>query len=568
MTAVRRLHALPGTPARVLAGGGPIKPAMQWIPSPNRNNRPGGSGDIDTIVLHHTGGGTLESNVAWMNNPASKVSAHYTIDKDGRIVHSVKDGDRAWHAGVSRFQGREDVNDFSIGIEIVNKGDHVDPYPPEQMEAVARLVAWLMTTHGISYERVTGHKDVALPKGRKIDPSANFDWQDLRNRVERHLGPSVSAPPAPAMPVDSAPPASPRPSAPPRQEGTVTIRRGDTLWRLAETHLGDARRWREIYEANRDRLQDPNLLVPGQILRLPSAAAHPTPAPLPVPAPLPAPAPGPAPAPLPAPGPGPAPAPGTPGTVLPVNPPAAALPGRTYMPPVQHIVPPVQANPTPVPLPTPAPAPTPVPNPAPAPRPPAPVPAPGQGVDRVGWAVRSGAPLLGGLVAGGSGLGWGGSGTRLGAGAGLSGNLGGTALFAGIGAVVTNFLDWRAGKVTGRQALLGAAVDTAAYTGITTASSWLGGALGSVLPGLGTAMGAAAGMAIGVGLSWLYERFLRPTARGLAQTVAARAEQAIVPRPAAAASAGVVPGTAQQTTLAGATSPSRQDVSHLIPVAN
>ncbi|MEB3237473.1 MAG: N-acetylmuramoyl-L-alanine amidase [Candidatus Sericytochromatia bacterium] len=558
MTAIRRLNTPQGASPRVQAGGGPAKPAMRWIPSVNHNARPGGPGDLDTIVLHHTGGGSLESNIAWMNNPASKVSAHYTVGKDGRIVNSVRDQDRAWHAGVSRYQGRDDVNDFSVGIEIVNKGDHVDPYPPEQMEAVAHLVAWLMTTHGISFERVTGHRDVALPRGRKVDPSNNFDWQDLKNRVQRHLGnnpTSPGGPPAspPAAPVDQAP--APRPApAPARPDGTITVRKGDTLWHLAQVHLGDAHRWRELYEANRDRLKDPNLILPGQVLRLPGATATPTPSPAPAPG-QPAPA-----QPAPVPGqPAPVqPAPG--GTILPVHPPAAPMPGRPYVPPVREIAPPPPAQPPQQAQPQPAPSPNPLPSPAPAPQP-----TPGTGVDRLGWALRGGTPLAGGLLSGGLGQNWGGAGTRLGSGLRVPGGLMGSALLAGLGATLSNVLDWRAGRISGRQALVGTAVDTAAYTGIAAASTWIGGLAGSILPGLGTVIGMAVGTVAGVGLSWLYEKFVRSRGVAMAGSATQGIGNDLVPRPA---TVGIIPSTGTVSTTAAPAAPRPSfDSSSLIPQA-
>ena len=170
----------------------PGKPPMQWLPSANHDARPGGPRDIDAIVLHHTGGGTLESNVAWLASPESRLSAHYVIGKDGTVVHAVRDEDRAWHAGVSRLGDRDRVNDFSIGIEIVNDGDNVDPYPPAQMEALARLVAWLVQAHGIGLDRIIGHRYVALPEGRKVDPSDNFDREGLDARIREILGPTPS----------------------------------------------------------------------------------------------------------------------------------------------------------------------------------------------------------------------------------------------------------------------------------------------------------------------------------------------------------------------------------------
>jgi N-acetylmuramoyl-L-alanine amidase len=191
--------------SRVQAGGGLQKPAVTQAPSPNFNERPGGSKDISAIVLHHTGGGTLESNIDYFKNPSSQVSSHYIVGKDGRIVQPVQDDKRAWHAGVSAFQGRSDVNDFSLGIEIVNTGSGSDPFTDAQYKSVIDLVAWMCQTYGVPLDRITGHKNVALPKGRKDDPAPNFDWNRVRSGVEAQLkgatAPAASAPAAPAQPA-------------------------------------------------------------------------------------------------------------------------------------------------------------------------------------------------------------------------------------------------------------------------------------------------------------------------------------------------------------------------------
>jgi N-acetylmuramoyl-L-alanine amidase len=164
------------------AGKSAPKPKVIDMPSPNRNSRDGAT--IDTIVLHHTaGGGTAQDTARYFQNQKSRVSSHYIVGKDGAIVQSVDDQDRAWHAGKSAFQGRDDVNDFSIGIEIVNRGDGNDPFTDAQYEALGRLVAYLQDEYHIPRDRITGHKDVALPKGRKIDPAPNF----LYERLDREL---------------------------------------------------------------------------------------------------------------------------------------------------------------------------------------------------------------------------------------------------------------------------------------------------------------------------------------------------------------------------------------------
>ena len=212
-------------PLRVLAGGGTLqKPAVKWIPSPNFSSRPGGPADIDTIVIHHTSSSaSAESIGQYFQNPSSKVSAQYTIGKDGTIVQSVPDGKSAWHAGKSSFKGRSGVNGFSLGIELWIVGNGKDPFTAPQYESLANLVAWMMQTYKVPMERITGHKDIALPRGRKDDPAINFDYDLLRKMVQERLKgsapaskPVTVAPPRPA-PLPS-PPQEPRsfPPVPPR----------------------------------------------------------------------------------------------------------------------------------------------------------------------------------------------------------------------------------------------------------------------------------------------------------------------------------------------------------------
>lgn len=147
-----------------------------WVDSPNFNDRPEGT-VVDTIVLHHTASASLSGTVRWFENPASQVSAHFTIGKDGTIVQHVSTFKRAWHAGASRdMNGRERVNDFSIGIEMVNVGDGKDPWTPEQVRACANLVSAMMRRFPIKY--IVSHEKIAQPPGRKNDP-LGFPWQSM-----------------------------------------------------------------------------------------------------------------------------------------------------------------------------------------------------------------------------------------------------------------------------------------------------------------------------------------------------------------------------------------------------
>jgi LysM repeat protein len=168
------------------AGGPPGKPSIRWVGSPNFNNRRRPD-DITAIVMHSTANSSLDRVVDWFNNPSAQVSAHYTIGKDGEIVQHVQDMHRAWHAGRSVWKGRESVNDFGIGIEMVNLNDGHDPYPETQHQAAVALCAWLCDKYSISVDDIMGHVDIAIPPGRKSDPRA-YDQDRLRRDVAAVLG--------------------------------------------------------------------------------------------------------------------------------------------------------------------------------------------------------------------------------------------------------------------------------------------------------------------------------------------------------------------------------------------
>ena len=169
---------------RAARAGKVPKPKVIKMASPNKDSR--GGADIDTIVMHHTaGGGTAQDVGRHFQDPKAEVSSHYIVDKKGTIVQPVEDKERSWHAGKSVFKGRKDVNDFSIGIEMVNRGDNKDPFTDDQYEALGRLVAYLQSAYGIRAGNITGHKDIALPKGRKTDPAENFSYQRMFKEVEK-----------------------------------------------------------------------------------------------------------------------------------------------------------------------------------------------------------------------------------------------------------------------------------------------------------------------------------------------------------------------------------------------
>ncbi|SAL74355.1 N-acetyl-anhydromuranmyl-L-alanine amidase [Caballeronia peredens] len=104
-----------------------------------------------------------------------RVSAHFVIRRDGAIEQFVSCDERAWHAGVSAFCGRERCNDFSIGVEL--EGSDRVPFENAQYEALAALVRIVVKRYPI--DALVGHSDIA--PGRKTDPGPHFDWPRLRH---------------------------------------------------------------------------------------------------------------------------------------------------------------------------------------------------------------------------------------------------------------------------------------------------------------------------------------------------------------------------------------------------
>jgi len=148
-------------------------------PSPNFDDR---TLPIANLILHYTGMKTGAEALERMCDPAAKVSAHYMIEDDGHIFQLVEEDKRAWHAGVSEWQGETNINSNSIGIEIVNGGHDwplddgsLPPFPDVQINAVIALSKAIFKRHGEL--TLLGHSDIA--PARKIDPGENFPWQGL-----------------------------------------------------------------------------------------------------------------------------------------------------------------------------------------------------------------------------------------------------------------------------------------------------------------------------------------------------------------------------------------------------
>ena len=154
---------------------------IEHVASPNFNER---KHPLDMLVLHYTGMATGEDALERMCDSKAEVSAHYMVWEDGRIAQLVEEDKRAWHAGVASWQGQQDLNSRSIGIEIVNGGHDfrapdgsLPPYPRPQIHALLDLVHDILGRHAIPATRILGHSDIAPL--RKQDPGEHFPWERL-----------------------------------------------------------------------------------------------------------------------------------------------------------------------------------------------------------------------------------------------------------------------------------------------------------------------------------------------------------------------------------------------------
>ena len=151
-------------------------------PSPNFNARPLGS-IIDILVIHHTVFPTAEESLLCLSNPDTEVSSHYLVAESGEIFSLVDEKLRAWHGGVSYWRGQSNVNNSSIGIELVNTGPDASgvcvSFVERQMQSLIELIQDILSRYSILAVNVVGHSDIAPT--RKEDPGHAFDWQRLFN---------------------------------------------------------------------------------------------------------------------------------------------------------------------------------------------------------------------------------------------------------------------------------------------------------------------------------------------------------------------------------------------------
>ena len=165
---------------------------VRHCPSPNFNARP--QGEVSLLVIHNIslppgqfGTGKVQAffqnclradeHPYFATIASLRVSAHFLIERDGAITQFVSCNERAWHAGQSSFGGRENCNDFSLGIEL--EGTDELPFSEAQYAALVGLTRVLQRAYpALTLERICGHSDIAPT--RKTDPGPAFEWPRLR----------------------------------------------------------------------------------------------------------------------------------------------------------------------------------------------------------------------------------------------------------------------------------------------------------------------------------------------------------------------------------------------------
>jgi N-acetylmuramoyl-L-alanine amidase len=137
---------------------------------------------IKYIILHYTNLPSTQASLKYLLNKKNKVSAHYLIDPNGKILSLVEEKNIAWHAGISSWKNDKNLNKNSIGIELQNTGvtGKYEKFNVKQIAALEKLIKDIQMRHRVSNSNILGHSDIA--PDRKIDPGPKFPWKKLYNK--------------------------------------------------------------------------------------------------------------------------------------------------------------------------------------------------------------------------------------------------------------------------------------------------------------------------------------------------------------------------------------------------
>ena len=147
--------------------------------SPNFSKKIRRKRDIKFVIIHYTGMQSEIESIKRLKNPRKKVSCHYLINRAGLVIQMVKENNIAWHAGKSKWKNYVNLNNNSIGIELVNKGHKFgyQNFSKKQILSLINLCKNLKKKFSIKEENFLGHSDIAPL--RKNDPGEKFPWKKL-----------------------------------------------------------------------------------------------------------------------------------------------------------------------------------------------------------------------------------------------------------------------------------------------------------------------------------------------------------------------------------------------------
>ena len=150
--------------------------------SPNYSKKSRDLKDIKFIIIHYTGMQSKIESINRLINPKSKVSTHYLIDRNGKVLNLVDDKKIAWHAGKSKWMNYVNLNKNSIGIELVNRGHSIkyEEFTKIQIKNLIKLCLILKKKYNIKRTNILGHSDIAPL--RKKDPGEKFPWRKLKKK--------------------------------------------------------------------------------------------------------------------------------------------------------------------------------------------------------------------------------------------------------------------------------------------------------------------------------------------------------------------------------------------------
>ena len=152
---------------------------IKRILSPNYSDKTRQKKRIKFVIIHYTGMQSEIASIKRLRNSKAKVSCHYFINRKGEITQMVKENKVAWHAGKSKWRNFNNLNDSSIGIELVNKGHEFgyQNFSKNQIASLISLCKFLKKKYMIKKENFLGHSDIAPL--RKLDPGEKFPWRRL-----------------------------------------------------------------------------------------------------------------------------------------------------------------------------------------------------------------------------------------------------------------------------------------------------------------------------------------------------------------------------------------------------